>query len=101
MKVYIAIIFFAANFLMQCTAKKSDHKEEIKEDKEATTMQAMPSKEMFKGVVFANTKDYSCGMPLSAGVADTAHYKGKIYGFCSAECKADFLSKPEEYLSKK
>jgi YHS domain-containing protein len=40
-------------------------------------------------------------MPLSAGVADTAHYKGKIYGFCSAECKADFLSKPEEYLSKK
>ncbi len=50
---------------------------------------------------FAYKYDYSCGMPVSAGVSDTATYKGKLYGFCSAECKADFLSKPEEYISKK
>jgi YHS domain-containing protein len=50
---------------------------------------------------FAYKYDYSCGMPVSAGVSDTVTYKGKLYGFCSPECKADFLSKPEEYLSKK
>lgn len=50
---------------------------------------------------FAYRYDYSCGMPVSAGVSDTVTYKGKLYGFCSPECKADFLSKPEEYISKK
>lgn len=101
MKLQFTIIIFTAFFLMQCTAKKSNRIEEVKEDKPATTIQATSPKELYKGISFANTKDYSCGMPVSAGVADTAHYKGKVYGFCSTECKADFLSKAEEYLSKK
>jgi YHS domain-containing protein len=55
----------------------------------------------FSKLNFAYRYDYSCGMPVSAGVSDTTTYKGKLYGFCSPECKADFLSKPEEYISKK
>jgi YHS domain-containing protein len=47
-----------------------------------------------------NKKDFSCGMPLTAGIADTAHYKGKVYGFCSTECKEDFLKNAEAYLNK-
>ena len=50
---------------------------------------------------FASTKDMSCGMPISAGLSDTATYKGKLYGFCSAECKADFLKDPESHLAAK
>ena len=50
---------------------------------------------------FASKKDMSCGMPLSAGVSDTATYKGKLYGFCSVECKEDFLKDPEAHLSAK
>lgn len=38
-----------------------------------------------------NLKDPTCGMPLGAGIEDTAHYKNKIIGFCSKECKEDFL----------
>ena len=55
----------------------------------------------FANVTFASKKDLNCGMPLSAGVEDTAHYKGKIYGFCSEECKDDFLKNPEAEIAKK
>lgn len=55
----------------------------------------------FENVKFASTKDLNCGMPLSAGLEDTAHYKGKIYGFCSKECKDDFLKNPETLISAK
>jgi YHS domain-containing protein len=41
-----------------------------------------------------NKKDPSCGMPLTAGIEDTAHFNGKVYGFCSDECKQIFLKNP-------
>ena len=50
----------------------------------------------------ASNKDYNCGMTLEEGsIADTTTYQGKIYGFCSPECKADFLKDPEAHLAKK
>jgi YHS domain-containing protein len=41
-----------------------------------------------------NKKDPTCGMPTSAGVSDTAHYQNKVIGFCSTECKNEFLKNP-------
>ena len=41
-----------------------------------------------------NRKDPTCGMPVTAGINDTAHYKNKVIGFCSAECKAEFIKNP-------
>ena len=38
-----------------------------------------------------NKKDPTCGMPTSAGISDTAHYENKVIGFCSSECKTEFL----------
>jgi len=55
----------------------------------------------FKNLKFDNTKDFACGMPLTAGVGDTAHYKGKLYGFCSTGCKNEFEKHPEQYLTSK
>ncbi len=55
----------------------------------------------FRNMKFDNTKDLYCGMPLKAGVGDTAHYKGKLYGFCSKECKEEFLKNPALYLAAK
>ena len=46
-----------------------------------------------------NRKDPSCGMPVTAGIADTTHYKGKVLGFCSKECKEQFLKNPEANLA--
>ncbi|MEI9955109.1 MAG: YHS domain-containing protein [Ferruginibacter sp.] len=50
---------------------------------------------------FASKNDMSCGMPLSAGLSDTVTYKGKLYGFCSAECKADFVKNADSLLKAK
>jgi YHS domain-containing protein len=67
--------------------------------KDSTTV-AIP-KQPFDGIEFASKMDMACGMPLTAGVQDTAHYNGKVYGFCSSECKSDFLKAPETFLSSK
>ena len=47
----------------------------------------------FANIHFASKNDTSCGMPLAAGIADTLHLKDKIYGFCSKECKDEFVAK--------
>lgn len=48
----------------------------------------------------AVNKDLVCGMPVEEGnIADTASLENKTYGFCSAECKAEFLKSPQTYLA--
>lgn len=50
----------------------------------------------------ASNTDFVCGMPLREGsIGDTASFDGKIYGFCSTECKTEFLKDPSIYLSHK
>ncbi len=49
----------------------------------------------------ANKRDFICGMPVTAGIADTAHYDGKVYGFCASECKAEFLQNPKAHVNAK
>lgn len=46
-----------------------------------------------------NGKDPVCGMPVTAGISDTAHYQGNILGFCSPECKAEFVKDPAALLA--
>ena len=49
--------------------------------------------------ILDNKKDPTCGMPVTAGISDTAHYKNKVIGFCSTECKAEFLKNPEANIA--
>lgn len=53
----------------------------------------------FKNIKVDNTNDLVCGMTLTAGIGDTAHYNGKVYGFCSTGCKNKFVQKPTDYVS--
>jgi YHS domain-containing protein len=46
-----------------------------------------------------NKKDPSCGMPVTAGIGDTAHYDKYVIGFCSTECKNEFLKNPTAGLA--
>ena len=46
-----------------------------------------------------NKKDPTCGMPVTAGINDTAHYQNKVLGFCSIECKNEFLKNPKENIA--
>jgi YHS domain-containing protein len=45
-----------------------------------------------------NKKDPTCGMPTTAGVSDTAHYDGKVLGFCAKECN-EFLKNPKASIA--
>lgn len=48
----------------------------------------------------ATPKDFICGMDVVDGsIADTASYEGKLYGFCSKECKAEFAKEPAKYVA--
>jgi YHS domain-containing protein len=38
-------------------------------------------------------------MPVSAGISDTAHYNKYVLGFCSSECKAEFMKNPTAMLA--
>ena len=71
----------------------------------AEKMKAMPVKDSttsrYTPAMVDNKKDPACGMPLTAGLEDTCHYRGKAYGFCSKECKAEFVKDPTAYLAPK
>jgi YHS domain-containing protein len=55
--------------------------------------------EAFKNVAFDSKRDFICGMPITAGVSDTAHFNNKVYGFCSKECKDEFMKNPATYVA--
>ncbi len=60
-----------------------------------------PAKD-FSGVTLDAGKDLVCGMPVKvSSIEDTAAYNGKVYGFCSEECKAEFVKNPATYLAQK
>ena len=92
---------FAAILLL--TAAGCDQHKATMLEKKIETMSAVKDSAAasFANLAFDSKKDLPCGMPISAGVSDTAQYKGKLYGFCSAECKADFLKDPEAHLAAK
>ena len=71
------------------------------ENKPAEMESSMESNSHFKPEMVVNTTDFACGMPVSAGISDTCHYEEKAYGFCSAECKAEFQKEPAKYLAAK
>lgn len=64
-----------------------------------TTAMKSDTTNIFEHMLVDNKKDPSCGMPVTAGIADTAHYKDKVLGFCSKECKDAFLKNPEANLA--
>ena len=98
---YILIILIAAGLFAACkenTNKQNTSKQVAPVMHKDTTTAVIAVKKDFSKVIFASKKDLSCGMPLTAGLEDSVHYKGKIYGFCSPECKADFVKNAAAYV---
>ncbi|MBL0355660.1 MAG: YHS domain-containing protein [Chitinophagaceae bacterium] len=96
-KLLPAIAITALLFSCGANEKKTETPAAAMQHHDSTAVQ----KPDFTMVHFDLDKDLSCGMPVKAGVEDTAHYKGKVYGFCAKECKEDFLKDPEAALAKK
>ncbi len=103
MKKIIGIPFIVSVLLIACNNNTSENKTPVADTSkhDSHTMMPPPAEKKFSGVAFANQQDYICGMPVTAGVEDTAVYKNKVYGFCSKECKDEFLKNPEQYLTAK
>jgi len=98
MRSTILFTLFVITVLTGC--KNTNTAKTVDTTPKDSTAVAAPKKP-FDGVEFASKMDLACGMLLSAGIQDTAHYKGKVYGFCSRECKDDFLKTPEAFLASK
>lgn len=86
----IIVLFTIVLFMAHC-----ENKENAKNHIETT------SQHKYTPEMVVNKKDFVCGMPTTAGISDTAHYKGDAYGFCSAECKAAFQQDPASYIASK
>lgn len=83
-------------WILSCNGENQENAAQVQANQDEMKTEAKYTPDMV-----VNDKDYTCGMPTSAGISDTCHYQGKAYGFCSAECMAEFKKNPEQYLSKK
>jgi len=93
----------AALAILSCTSntqKTEKPADEVMPQHQHSPAPAAPKKDL-STIVLDHKKDLVCGMPVSAGVEDTVHYKGKIYGFCAKECKDEFVKAPGSFLAAK
>ena len=97
MKSTVSFVLLIVTVLFACNSNNVKAVDATHKDSATVAKPKQP----FEGIEFASKMDLACGMLLSAGIQDTAHYKGKIYGFCSKECKDDFLKTPEAFLNSK
>ncbi len=88
----LAVVILFLLFVTSCHNKQQASNPTLQND---TAAVAKKDSVEYTIAMVDNKKDLSCGMPLTAGIGDTAHYKGKVYGFCSKECKNAFLANPD------
>ena len=103
MKTYTKGFLFSGTVICALalfTACKSGGTQTEKQVQDSTSaMKATPPSEGFDYKLVQNKKDPACGMPVTAGISDTAHYKDYTLGFCSKECKDAFEKSPESLLA--
>lgn len=93
--------FLTLSFIFIALSCSNNKQNDAVENKPAEMESSMENHSHFKPEMVVNTTDFACGMPVSAGISDTCHFEDKAYGFCSAECKAEFQKEPTKYLAAK
>lgn len=101
MKKMFAIAFISATlFIAACGSNNnSQSNTAINPDSTAVMSSDTATAISYDIALLDNKKDPTCGMPTSAGVTDTAHYEGKVLGFCAKECKDEFLKNPKANIA--
>lgn len=89
------IYFILFGLLIFCSCNNQAEKTEVAvaPGEDTMTIQENVQQTKFTPDMVVNKHDMTCGMPVTAGISDTCHLNGKVYGFCSAECKAEFVTK--------
>ena len=90
-------LIVVASIFTACGGQQTE-KAEATKDTAVTMSTDTASAKTYAVSLVDNKKDPTCGMPVTAGIGDTAHYDGHVLGFCSAECKAEFLKNPKAGL---
>ncbi len=99
MKSFIfTVISVLVVFLSACNNSGKQPSSEAKQE----TMGGGESKNQTAIVVepqnLATTNDVVCGMSMkTTAISDTAVVNGKVYPFCSAECKKSFMADMGKY----
>ena len=79
-------------FLAACTNEPSnEEKAAAAKQKVDNAMKADKAAHMNIAGLNIQPEDPYCNMPITAGITDTATVRSKLYGFCSKECKEEFL----------
>lgn len=100
MKSIVSIGILSTFLLLAACENDQNKPTQIKVDETTigNSKDSIPSKTFAVSDV-NNKKDPTCGMPVTAGINDTAHYDGHVLGFCSTECKNEFLKNPKAGLA--
>lgn len=86
--------------LFMLTACNNKQPEAAATETTMTESNSEPAKPEIKLADLSDKTDHVCGMELAeGGIADTAHLGDKVYGFCAAECKAEFVKDPAKYIA--
>ncbi|MEO7529865.1 MAG: YHS domain-containing protein [Sediminibacterium sp.] len=85
--------------LLFSSCQSGTTKTETKPSTDTVAMRPDTTANVLDHLLVDNKKDPACGMPVSAGIGDTSHYKGKVLGFCSKECKETFQKNPVSLLA--
>jgi YHS domain-containing protein len=106
MQIHLKFFFsavFVAFLFASCANNETASTPSLEPVKHGSSMKVADSDSLpkYTAEMVSNKRDFICGMPVTAGIADTAHFKGKVYGFCATECKEEFLKSPEAYTAKK
>jgi YHS domain-containing protein len=94
--LFLSSLFAISLFVISC--QPAGTKTE-KPAADTTAMEKDTTQNVFEHLLVDNRKDPACGMPVLAGIHDTAHYKKKVLGFCSKECKGAFQKNPDALIA--
>ena len=99
MKIQIGTsLVMASLFIVSCGQTNDKANTSSADTNQVATMDTTTEKTYAVSLV-NNKKDPTCGMPVTAGISDTAHYEKNVLGFCSVECKNEFLKNPKANLA--
>jgi YHS domain-containing protein len=99
MKLQITTSLVIASLVLLSCGQSNDKANTISSDTNQVAIIDTAAEKTYAVSLVNNKKDPTCGMPVTAGISDTAHYEKLVLGFCSTECKNEFLKNPKANLA--
>jgi YHS domain-containing protein len=98
-KPITTVIIYSSLFLIACGNSTNQSSSAVVSDSPLMNTTDTVTQKTYNVAILDNKKDPTCGMPVTAGITDTTHFQNKVIGFCSTECKAEFLKNPQANIA--